>query len=230
MGITRPSRQLLSDQVFELMYRNIESGLWPLSQKIPTEPELVESFQVGRNTVREAIKALVHTGMLETRQGDGTYVRHQSGLDAALGRRIRRAGLREIVEVRRALELQAVQLAAARRTDDDLRQLDRLLSRQQRAVDNNNCADYLEADIAFHIGVAAASHNSILCDLYRDFEVHLRSAVAANVQGKPLSAHSLFHTNLMEAIRAKEPQQAARLADDFFDALLAHVDENPTFE
>jgi DNA-binding FadR family transcriptional regulator len=230
METLRPSRQLLSDQVFELLYRNIENGSWPVGERIPTEPELVEAFHVGRNTIREAVKALVHTGMLETRQGDGTYVRHQSGLDAALGRRIKRACLRDIVEVRRALELQAVQLAAVRRTEADLRELDRLLARQQQAVEEENCADYLEADIAFHIGISAAAHNSVLFDLYRDFEVHLRSAVAANIVGKPLSAHSHFHTSLLEAIRAGEPRLAERLADDFFDALLAHVDENPSFE
>lgn len=68
----------------------IGSGEWPVGFRVPPEPELVRALGVSRNTVREAVRALVHVGMLDPRPGDGTYVRADTGPDAALERAARR--------------------------------------------------------------------------------------------------------------------------------------------
>ena len=56
------------------MERAIASGVWTVGEKIPPEPELMAHFGVSRNTLREAIQALIHGGVLQARQGDGTYI------------------------------------------------------------------------------------------------------------------------------------------------------------
>ena len=117
-GIRRGS---LCDEVIAQLREQISSGSWPVGERIPPESELIERLQVGRGTVREAIKALAHIGLLEVRQGDGTYVKSRSELAGALRRQMRTVTDVHIQEVRRALEVEGARLAARRRTDEDLR-------------------------------------------------------------------------------------------------------------
>lgn len=74
MALGSPRRSGLSDQVITELRNQITSGEWPVGSRIPTEPELVEQLGVARNTVREAVRALAHNGLLDIRQGSGTYV------------------------------------------------------------------------------------------------------------------------------------------------------------
>src|ERR1700754_2247420 len=97
----------------------IAAGEWPVGTKIPPEPELVAAFGVGRNTVREAVRALEHAGLLEPRRGDGTYVRATSDLGAALLRRARRTNVLHVLAVRAGLERDAAATAAVHRTEAD---------------------------------------------------------------------------------------------------------------
>lgn len=68
-------RRSLVDSTIELIRGQIEGGAWKVGERIPREQELAEMLEVGRNTVREAIRVLSHGQVLEVRQGDGTYVR-----------------------------------------------------------------------------------------------------------------------------------------------------------
>src|ERR1043165_2392863 len=112
----------LVDQVIEQLRTAVAQGDWPLGTRIPTEVELGEQLGVGRNTVREAVRALAHTGLLEVRQGDGTYVRATSEVSGAI-RRLCGSELREVLQVRRMLEVEAARLAATDHTDEELANL-----------------------------------------------------------------------------------------------------------
>ncbi|MEU5200222.1 GntR family transcriptional regulator [Streptomyces scabiei] len=87
-------------EVIEQIEGLITNGEWPPEHRIPSEPELIQHLGVGRNTVREAVTALVHTGMLQARQGVGTYVRSRSGVGAALASVVQHRGVLEFYEVR----------------------------------------------------------------------------------------------------------------------------------
>ena len=63
------------DIALEQIRQRIDAGHWPLGQRLPPEPELAELLGMSRNTVREAVRVLTFSGVLEVRQGDGTYVR-----------------------------------------------------------------------------------------------------------------------------------------------------------
>lgn len=101
-----------------------------MGERIPNESVLVDHLGVGRNTVREAVRALAHAGILDVRQGDGTYVRATSEVSGAL-RRLCGSELREILQVRRALEVEGARLAALNHTADELGELRALLARSQ---------------------------------------------------------------------------------------------------
>src|SRR5690625_1924353 len=132
--IQKTNRMSLVEQVASQMEQLIESGHWTIEERIPPEMELVEKFDVSRNTLREAIRALVHAGLLETRQGSGTIVRSANSLGAALRRYIKKTALLETLDVRLALEKQAAQLAAEHRTEADLLALEECIQYRRKAV------------------------------------------------------------------------------------------------
>ncbi|MCL7495953.1 MULTISPECIES: FadR/GntR family transcriptional regulator [Streptomyces] len=221
MPLRSTARTSLVDLVIEQMERLIAEGEWKVGAKIPAEPVLVEQLDVGRNTVREAVRALVHTGMLEPRQGDGTYVRANSDFGAAVQRRLRRAENLEAYEVRACLERDAARHAAERRTDEDLAALRGALAERGRAWESGDVAAFIDADMRFHRTVAAAAHNSVLAELYEHLSDALRGTLEA-VLGTPLPEalrHQLDeHTAIVDAIEARDADAAERAA-------LAHLTE-----
>ncbi|MFJ2774859.1 FadR/GntR family transcriptional regulator [Streptomyces sp. NPDC087300] len=221
MPLRSAARTNLVDLVIAQMESLISDGEWRVGEKIPAEPLLVEQLAVGRNTVREAVRALVHTGMLEPRQGDGTYVRADSDFGAAVQRRLRRAGALEAYEVRACLERDAARHAAVRRTEDDLVTLRAALVERDRAWQSGNIAAFIDADVAFHRTVADATHNSVLAELYGHLSdalrETLRSVVAAPVPDSV--RHQLdAHEAIVDAIEAQDPDAAEA-------AVLSHLAE-----
>src|SRR3954451_5868247 len=166
MPLTTTPRTKLVDHVIEQLRQLVGSGEWPVGQRIPNESELVKSLGVGRNTVREAIRALAHTGVLEVRQGDGTYVRATSEVSSAL-RRLCGSELREVLQVRRCLEVEGARLAAAARRNEDVTALRQLLRRRDELELGEDDAAFVAADAALHFAVVQASGNTVLTELYR---------------------------------------------------------------
>ncbi|MDO8187420.1 FadR/GntR family transcriptional regulator [Conexibacter sp. JD483] len=210
----------LVDQAIESLRGEIEQGVWPVGEKIPTEPELVEALGVGRNSLREAIRALVHAGLLETRQGDGTYVTATSDLAGAVRRRVGRAQLLEIFELRRALEVEAARLAALRRTDADLAALERLLAAREAASHLSDLGEFIELDVALHRAIVDAAHNALLTELYDDFATSLRDAVGSTAGAGTTEDQVHAHDALVAAIRAGDAIAAQAETAVFLDQLI----------
>lgn len=219
----RLQRTSLVDQAIEALRAEISSGAWPVGGKIPTEPQLVEQLGIGRNALREAVRALVHAGLLEPRQGDGTYVRATSELAGAVRRRTGRAELLEVFEVRRALEVEAARLAAMRRTDADLAELEALRRERAEAGRAHELERFVESDVRLHRLIASASHNAMLAELYDDFSAALRDLLYDSVQRAPWAEQVDIHDALIEAIRAGDPDAAAAATVEVLDALMAEV-------
>jgi DNA-binding FadR family transcriptional regulator len=175
---------------------------------------------VGRNTVREAVRALGHSGMLEPLQGNGTYVRAADALGAALHRRLRRAGHLEALEVRSGLERDAARLAAERRTNEDLASLRAALEARSSAWRHGDTDAFVRADVAFHRAVVAAAHNGMLADLYSHLTDGLHGVIASVVDA-PLPdqerAQADSHADLLDAIASGDPHGATRSVARYID-------------
>lgn len=195
------------------------AGEYPVGTKIPTEPTLAETLGVGRNTVREAVRALAHSGILEVRQGDGTYVRATSEVSGAL-RRLCGSELREVLQVRRCLEVEGARLAASARTDADLAELWQLLDVRDEFQRDHALEDFARADAELHFAVVRSSHNTVLTELYRGLTEVVLASVAATTHGTAAAAH-IRHRGLVEAIAAGDVDRAAREAGGFLDDLLS---------
>jgi DNA-binding FadR family transcriptional regulator len=199
--------------VIHALRTELEKGTWPVGSRIPTEHQLVDELHVSRNTVREAIRALVHAGFLESRQGAGTFVLAtrdaQSLLEGLDG-----ASIRHVFEVQLALDVQAATLAARRRSAADLRRLEKALAKRDRA-EAEDSDDFAEIDSKFHETVVAISGNPVLLDLYRFLTDRLQSGLRAlwAVGPIPNGATAVEHGELVAAIRAQDEEAAARAAE-----------------
>ncbi|MEN2667081.1 FadR/GntR family transcriptional regulator [Listeria aquatica] len=209
-------RKPLAEQVYDLLLKKITSGAWPLHSKIPSEKSLMEEFGISRNTLREAIRALVHVGILEVRQGAGTIVLANDEWSASLQRRIAKSSLGEIFEVRHALETEIAVLACKRRTNEDLKTCLILSKQCISAVQNQDVAKFVKSDTALHEAIAKASHNSLLVDLYgrllEEIEVSIYSTTV-------LEKDSTYgHTSLLQAIEARDAERAKQEVDIYITA------------
>lgn len=212
MPLNTPRRSALSDQVIDAVRQQITSGAWPVGSRIPTEPELVEQLGVARNTVREAIRALAHNGLLDIRQGAGTFVAATSELAGVMQRRFADAEPLHIAELRSALEAEGARLAARRRTAADLRQLDLLLERRERAWESGEVSRFVEADATLHLAVVQASHNEVLTALHADLGDVLRDFLRSDVGEELREERYIDHSPMVEAIRDRDAERAAREA------------------
>lgn len=219
MKLEKPVRSSLAKQVVTQLEQLIETGKWAVGSKIPAEPELMEQLGVSRNTIREALHALIHNGLLEARQGDGTYVRAATHFEAALLRRLRGSEVADTLEVRYSLERDIARLAAERRTEEDLEAIRDAL--QQRNQNVNDEAAFVQADMAFHMAVAMATDNEFLIDLYRYMSVHIQKAISSigSLELESTKDQAAIHADLFEAIEAKDPAAAERAACSFIEAL-----------
>jgi DNA-binding FadR family transcriptional regulator len=209
MALSSPRRSALSDQVIAQLRNQITSGEWPVGSRIPTEPELVDQLGVARNTVREAVRALAHNGLLDIRQGSGTYVLATSELAGVMHRRFADADPRHVAELRSTLESSAARLAAERRTERDLTQLDALLARREEAWESGVAEEFVAADATFHLAVVAASHNEVLTELYADLGDLLRDWLREDIGQELRPEHHMDHARMVDAIRAGDGDAAA---------------------
>ena len=215
MPLSHPRRSALSEQVIAALRNQITSGEWPVGSRVPTEPELVEQLGVARNTVREAVRALAHNGLLDIRQGSGTYVAATSELAGVMHRRFAETEPRHIAELRSTLESGAAKLAAERRTARDLKQLETLLVRRAEAFRSGDRDAFVTADASFHMAVVAASHNDALTAMYADLGEVLREWLRGDV-GEELSPESFMdHTRVVDAIRAGDAEAAGAEAASY---------------
>ena len=222
MPLTSLRRSPLVDLAVSQLREQVLSGQWPVGGRLPAETELAQRLEVGRSTVREAIRALVHAGLLETRQGSGTYVRSLTP-GADWEPRLRRAAVLEAYEVREALEVQAARLAASRRTEADIEALRACLAERDSARGED--ARFVEADLAFHRAVVAAAHNPLLAEMFDSFAAVLREALIAirsdqAVQGPDADA---AHARLAAAIEAGDAGAAAQATHDHLDPTAANL-------
>lgn len=208
----------LIDVAVEALRARISSGEWPVGSRIPPEPALVELLGVGRNTVREAVQSLVHAGLLERRQGSGTYVLSASEMAVSMGRQIADARQRDVVEVRRALEMEAARLAARRRTSTDVAELLAHRDARAEAYRRNDLDAMVSTDLTLHRAVVRTAANPVLRSMYEN----LLDAIGENIRFNfvtDVHAHDQ-HDGLVDAIVSGDAQRAAQETSLYLSALL----------
>lgn len=213
-------RRRLVDQVIEELQQRISLGALAPGERLPTEDQLTAQLGVSRTTLREAVGVLTHAGLIDVRQGDGSYVRAAPVSTEPFERRLRRAAAAEVYEVRRTLELETARLAAARRTAEDLVQMRAHLAARNAARATGDVDVFVDADVALHVTIARASRNAVLADLYAAFAAVLRETIADVARDPTLREDtSGLHSQLVDAIARRDASAAVQATHDILDEL-----------
>ena len=164
MEQTQSERKLLGAQTEDDLMSYILGTPVPIGEKLPNEFELGQMFQVGRSTIREAVKSLVTKGILEVRRGDGTYVKSHCSLaedPLGLSRLDDKYKLAlELMDVRLILEPEIAASAAAHATPENKAELQALCGEVERLCLSGE--DHTLKDIAFHTCIARCSQNRVM--------------------------------------------------------------------
>ncbi|MFI5697903.1 FadR/GntR family transcriptional regulator [Kribbella sp. NPDC051586] len=208
MSIEGPVRQVpLVLQVSERFRAQIESGAWPRGTRIPGENQLATELGVSRGTVREALRSLSLTGLLEPRVGDGTYVRATNEISGVLVRDELSASLTHVLDARAGIEAAAARLAAQQPDPDSLAALAAALESRAAARDLDA---FVSADADFHRRVVVASGNPLLLRLYDAIAEVLTESIHQTATLPEDHRILDAHVDVLEAIRAGDPEAASQ--------------------
>jgi len=204
-----------SDVLADDLRERILRGDFPEGTALPTERELVNQTRMSRATVREALRILEVQGLVRIKTGraGGAYV-YRPGQDSMADSvnlliRARRIRIPALLETREAIEPFCARLAARNRTDEDLRRLE--AANEAMAADGT-LAEFLQANVDWHVAVAAAGQNELLTG----FMLALSQSIYASTDNQGFVDDDVRRTTLRahravtKAIRAKDPETAER--------------------
>lgn len=205
-------KKSLADMIAETLKQQITEGTYRAGDKLPTEPELMKTFGVGRSSVREAVKLLVNMGVVRVQQGSGTFVAVPSNNDD-VNIKMSTADRTELDEVRKILDIAIVEKAVARRTEKDIERMRASLEKRKVNAEKGLLEECIEADLNFHIAIADAAHNRILADIYRSAATHLLSEFNRIYDGTDCFINSqTSHEKLFKHIIAGDLKNARKTA------------------
>jgi GntR family transcriptional repressor for pyruvate dehydrogenase complex len=208
------SRETLPTGIAAKLRRQIESGELPAGSQLPGHRDLAAQFDVSLSSVREAISMLVSASLVETQAGRGTFVSAASLTRPRVGPPLTRAEVEELVEARIVIEARLARLAAERATAEQVAALGEAVEHMEKA--STSPTSYPDADVDFHLAVAAAANNRYLLQSMIDIRELLRDdmelgAEAAIRRFGDLRPSVDSHRRLWEAIADCDPDAAETL-------------------
>ncbi len=214
-SVKRIERKRLTDQIVEQLVLLIRRGKLKSGDKLPTERELMNQFGVGRSSLREAIGALLLTGVLTSRPWHGTYVNTSSGklLSKTLGWRIESGSekVEELIEARIILEQAMAGLSAARATEEDIAEMRHYHDLLKSLEEGKQKAVQVQADLSFHFALAKSSRNATLFGFLSEFRNLMLLWMQQTVRPESTyHVHDIIkqHDAILEAVEAHDTERA----------------------
>lgn len=210
---------------------DIVAGRYAPGSSIPPEPLLCEELGVSRTVVREAVKSLIAKGLVSSGPKVGTRVLPSdqwNWFDADVIVWQTRVGLspdflRDLQDLRRAVEPAAVRLAAERATPQDIAGMEAAYALMKQAIELGG--DYVTPDLRFHQGLIAASHNRMLVQMSRALAALLRTSFEISTRRKDGPSTSLpLHRAVLDAVIARKPDRAEKAIRVLIDGAREDID------
>ncbi len=224
--MTPMSNASVVDRIISRITNAIIQGELIPGQKIPTEAELCESMQVGRNSVREAIKALVAMGVLIIRRAEGTFVAEGFSnrmLDPMVYGLILEGGnSKYLIELRRMLDVGVLNLAINKVTERDVERVSRAYEGFcQTVINNMGIEEILDADILFHRELEQAVHNPLVEKISIVVERLSRQtrarAIEHAIRKKEKERLCKMHQHMLEVLRNRDEAAVITVVDEHYE-------------
>lgn len=213
----------ISKSVFNEMMDLIATGTWGIGNKIPSEHELSDQFNVSRNSVRFAIQRLSALGLLEAKQGEGTFIKR---LDTSfyMNLIIPSVFLGDsspvtLLEFQRALQEECVKLACIRRTEGQMEQLRAYVDLMKANLDDHE--EFLRNDISYHVLLSEMTFNELFIKSMQILRVMLFHSLKSIVDNHDSNISINAHTKIADAIQARDKDLASRLMNEHMEDVMA---------
>lgn len=204
-------RTLVEEVIYNLSEYILEGlfeGSLKRGDKLPSERELAEWLNVGRSTIREATKILLHLNLIEVKMGQGTFISDgTSEINVApltWGLILNQQSFEELLEARITIEEKCVELATHRANSKEIKLIENTLYEMEKAINNNNKEKIGEMDVLFHIRVAEAAHNSVLYQTLRTIRSLMKIWISKVVAQDPsshegtLNEHRIVYYSMLD--------------------------------
>lgn len=205
----------------------IDSGHIVPGSKLPGERELARMLNVSRPSLREALRALRLLGIVENRQGDGTYLASSKKWPIepfSIMLSIKRGALLDIFEARESIENTSAGLAALRRDEDDLKEMEKTLKKMR--LNLNNPDGYIKYDLDFHKAVISATKNPVFEDLMdKIYNLIIATSDSSRKYPSELYKEQNYrqHEIIYEYIKAAQPEMAIKAMADHMRRIKAQL-------
>lgn len=212
MPDTMISRGLLSDQVYEIILASILDGSRAPGTRV-VESEIARQQGISQAPVREAVKRLVHAGLVESVPRHGSYVTEISPEEFAIAR-----------TMRASIEREAARIATSEATSSDIERLRSVVAQMQRAIDSDDRAAFRALDVEFHRSVISSTGRAVLARLWDTLEPMLVSQRAIGDPGYlgDRSRVVSWHSDLIAALVDGDPEAAAAAFAEHASGSLDH--------
>lgn len=219
----RPLPQIIVDKIIDL----IESKELLPGERLPSEQELMKELNVGRGTIREAIKSLVSRNIVEIRRGVGTFVAEKTGVvEDPLGFSFinnKNKLVKDSMDVRLLLEPSIAKWAARNATDSEILEIIELSHKIEIAILNDE--DYSDLDVEFHTKIANSSRNLVVENLIPILTTNIRSLI--DVTHAVLKEYTILsHKKIANAIKERDEELAEQLMKEHIEINQKYLDES----
>lgn len=226
MAIRKIKKQSISEEVLEEFKRLLASGEWAPGDKLPAENELAAQMGVSRVTIRGALQKLSSVGLIESRQGGGTFVCEADGrqyMHALIPTMLLETQNQEyVLEFRRLLECEQAYLAALRRTEEDLEALRDNVMQMRAVTDPEN--QMPELDLHFHLLLARAAKNPLMLQTSEILQDVILSNMRYEKWRDDQDICLGHHEGLLRAVEQQDADTARRLMEKHMSDIQVRID------
>ncbi len=228
MPIKKVVHQSIGEQVFEQLKEQIFNNEWRSGEKIPSENDLAVSFGVSRITVRQALQKLMALGLIETRLGEGSFIKEavpRISMNPLIPMAyLNKNSLMEILEYRKVFEGNVAELATEKASEEEVAKLEEAYLLMEQAKDDLEM--FSKMDLNFHLLLANMTKNSLIIQTFYIFNDVLNRAFAQIVSKRGNSAGIYYHLLLLEAVKSRNSKEAKRIMDEHMQDLYNSFQSN----
>ncbi|MFM0047321.1 FadR/GntR family transcriptional regulator [Paraburkholderia sediminicola] len=202
-------RYNLVDEVISAIKKMIETQTYSPGDKLPSEADLARNLGIGRSTLREAIRVLSHLGILESRNGVGTYVTAETASEVKLDAGFSATEIEQAQQFRLCIESASARLAALHRTDEQMLAIRQGWASCVQCIESEDYGAFSSLDYKFHALIVDAAGNPFFVQAHRLVAPDIEKASKRLLGMGSLQHMSHFHDELIDAIQNRDPASAA---------------------
>jgi GntR family transcriptional repressor for pyruvate dehydrogenase complex len=211
--IEKIKRTSVAEKIAEELIRMVDSGDFEPGEALPPERDLAEMFGVGRSSVREALRALQAVGIVEKRQGGGTYIHNPPNTAAGcfnISGILQRYSMMELSEARMIIEEQTVALAAKNATQDNVEAMEEANAKLLKALEAYDPEAIVDLDMRVHQAIADGANNTFITEMLDMLLRIFSEANKAVLTPDKVESAVDFHKRIIDCIRVSDAKSAVK--------------------